>query len=190
MTARILIDCDGVLADFTGALCRSLRLRGFNRHADSVLHWDLASSLTPPEMAMVDEIVSEPGWCSDIEWFPGAKNTVRALRHAGHELICVTSPWPSRTWMAERLDWLSPLFHRQDVIFAPAKHKPLVAGDLLIEDHPGTCGRWLASNPGCTALLIDRPWNSHLAKEFWPHVGMFRVSGHYDLIAHVDGAYT
>lgn len=179
---RILLDCDGPLADFTGGLCAALSARGYRREAESVLHWDLKASLSQEEIALLDEIVGEPGFCFDLPWVSGARGLVAFLRASAHEVLCVTSPWPSPTWMAERLDWLAPTFAAEDVLFVPSKRKFLVEGDILIEDHPAIACAWLDAHPDGYAILVDRPWNSPRAKEFWPHSRMYRAHSTGEII--------
>lgn len=171
----IAFDCDGVLAEFTKGLLDGLKARGFSREESTIRHWDLSASLTQDENALVDEIVSCPGFCAGLAKAPGMSALVRALRAGGHDVFVATSPYPSRTWIDERKTWLSDVFPASDVMFASSKRKPLIAADILVEDHPGTASAWCERHPDGVAILIDRPWNSPAAKEFWPHSRMYRA---------------
>jgi 5'(3')-deoxyribonucleotidase len=127
-------------------------------------------------MSTAHEIMSEPGFVSGIGWVDGAADAVRLFRRWGHDVLCVTSPYSgSRTWMRERLEWLEPLFHHDDVLFVKGARKPLVRGDVLVEDHPAIACAWLEANPEGKAILVDRPWNSPDAAEWQPHDRMIRV---------------
>lgn len=168
-------DVDGVLADFVGGLCKELALRGYSKAPEDITHWELAESFSPEEMRAALEIMSSPGFCHGLEWYEGARDFVRALEDQG-QVHAVTAPVRSGcSWMHERLGWLSSVFPGDHVHFVSGKYKHLVRGDVLIEDHPANARAWVEAHPDGIAILIDRPWNSPQAKEFWPHVRMFRV---------------
>lgn len=175
MGRLIAVDCDGPLADFTGGLCRRLTAKGFPRTTADIKHWTLSASLTPRESELQHDICCEPGFCAELEWMQGAKGLLWYLRRAGHDLVCVTSPYPSKTWIDERLTWLSPLFSRSDVMFVGGARKRHISADLLIEDHPGNTADWLDANPKGRAILVNRPWNQPTAIEYRAHPRMHRT---------------
>lgn len=171
----ILTDCDGVLADFVGALCSELDIRGFKRTPEDVKHWNLSLSFTDAEMRAVHDIMCTPGFVHGIPWYEGAKDFLRTLAGEG-ELHAVTAPFRSSpSWMHERLGWLTSQVSGDRVHFVSGKYKHLVRGDVLVEDHPTTACEWCEANEDGIAILIDRPWNSPAAQEFWPHSRMIRV---------------
>jgi 5'(3')-deoxyribonucleotidase len=168
-------DVDGVLADFTGALLDRLAIRGHRFTHEDVKHWCLRTSLGEQAHEHVEPIVSAPGFCSAMPWIPGSHSLVASLRTMGADLVCVTSPWHSATWIPERLRWLSPLFKAEDVLFVKTRRKKHVALDVLVEDHPGTLAGWLEAHPKGLGILVDRPWNRLGSLEFADHPRMTRV---------------
>jgi 5'(3')-deoxyribonucleotidase len=171
----ILSDVDGVCCDFVGGLCKELAHRGFVKTADDVKHWELAESFTPDELRASLEIMASPGFCHGLAWYDGARDFVHELEQLG-DVHAVTAPFRNGTsWMHERLAWLSGVVAGDRVHFVSGKYKHMMRGDALIEDHPKNAHDWLEANPDGIAILIDRPWNSPAAKEFWPHLRMFRV---------------
>lgn len=171
----ILTDIDGVFADFVGGLCVELSARGFQKTPDEIKHWDLAASFTPEELRASHEIMASPGFCHGLEWYEGARSFVQGLNLLG-QVHALTAPFrDGASWMHERLGWLSGVVASDRVHFVSGKYKHLVRGDVLIEDHPRNAFDWLEAHPDGIAVLIDRPWNSPEAKEFWPHARMFRV---------------
>ena len=171
----ILTDCDGVLADFVGGLCVELAARGFRKTPEDVKHWELAESFNEDELRASLEIMGSPGFCHSLEWYDGAREFAAGLAKIG-QVHAVTAPFRNGpSWMHERLGWLSPHVASDRVHFVSGKYKHLVRGDALIEDHPANAVEWLEAHPEGIAILIDRPWNSPAAKEFWPHSRMFRV---------------
>jgi 5'(3')-deoxyribonucleotidase len=171
---RILLDVDGPLADFTGALCAALRRRGHDSHPENIQHWCLKESLGPA-VEDVDDILCTKGFVRSLPWVEDAQRLVTALQ-AVADVVCVTSPWPSKYWVPERVEWLSPLFSADDVLFVRSKRKALIAGDVLVEDHPGIAAAWLEAHPDGRAILVDRPWNRPGAKEFVEHPRLTRAA--------------
>lgn len=163
---RILLDCDGVLADFVGGFLKTLRdIDGVPRTHEDVTQYAIeeALGLTPETTASVHAQISQRGWCLGLQPIIGALEGVKALREAGHDLVVVTAPWPKHeTWHWERLRWLEELgFEEKSVVFT--KRKELVTGDLLLEDNPKILNRWMQSHANQrTGILFDQPYNRHV----------------------------
>ncbi len=181
----ILVDCDGVLADFIGTLCTELAPRGIKKSPNEIHHWDLTESLDPEEMKVATQVMTAPGFCASLDWYEGAIELVKGLSLIG-EVHAVTAPLKGNpTWMHERLGWLSSEVQSDRIHFVSGKYKHLVRGDVLIEDHPGNAYAWLEANPQGTAILIDRPWNSDKAREYRWHERMLRASSFDGVISTV-----
>ena len=105
----------------------------------------------------------------------GARDLIRDLRESGHDVIAVTSPYHSSTWLEERRAWLLSEFAGKDILFVSGVRKALVRADFLIEDHPGNAAAWCRMNPRGRAALVDRPWNGPDAKEWEYHPNMVRL---------------
>lgn len=151
----ILIDCDGVLADFVGPLCARLTDRGFPRTPEDFKSWHLSEALSKEEAAHMLEICCEPGHCEGLPWYPGAEDFLRNAQKLAPVLI-VTAPFDaSPWWLHERKQWIG---QRAPVAFVPGAYKRHVRGDVLIEDNPETAAQWVDDNPDGAAILMDRPW--------------------------------
>ena len=182
----VLCDVDGVLADFMTALCNELACAAGMGHRGytpaSFEHWDMAKTLGPNSMAEVNRIMGTQGFCRGLDWYHGAKNFFAAL-DSSYDTYAVTAPFHgSPTWQAERATWVHAVAG-VPVLSVPTDAKHLVRGDVLIEDHPGTCHRWLSTNRSGLAVLIDRPWNSPLAKEYVRHARMYRAASYPEALA-------
>jgi 5'(3')-deoxyribonucleotidase len=178
VSVKLLVDVDGVLADFVSGLCARLKERGFTRTPEDIRSWSLEDSLTAEEVRECMHIMSVPGFCRSLEWYEGAKDFLRLLRGAG-DVFAVTAPFDaSETWERERKAWLESHIPRKQVLPISGEFKRLVRGDVLIEDHPGTACEWLEDNPSGVAILIDRPWNGPKAKEWNMHRRMYRASSY------------
>lgn len=146
MKRTVLLDCDGVLADFIGGVCRTLADLGHPQHEPHhVTEFDFCKSLkleTDVARAVKQRISGEPGWWLNLEPFPSARLGVAELREVA-DVYVVTSPWNShRNWLWEREAWLKKHFDipHSHVIAASAKH--LVAGDMLVDDKTEAVERW------------------------------------------------
>lgn len=161
----ILVDADGVLADFTGAYlgvvesitgCRARHEDVTSYHIHQCPWFVELAAKTPGLKKHVAAIVThERGFCLGIDALPGAAPGLESLREAGHHVICVTSPWHGPHWHHERVEWLREHmgFVPEDVVFCSKKY--LVRGDVLVDDRYENVDKW----PGGLGLLWDQPWN-------------------------------
>lgn len=181
MKPTILVDVDGVLADFMGLICRELSNRGQSRHPDEFKYHDLSLTLSLQELQVFVELAYTEGLAAKISWYPNAELFLGRLHQLG-EVFAVTAPWKSRSWAGERGAWLQPHIRPDHVLSVPAAAKSLIRGDILIEDNSQTAYEWVEANPSGLALLIDRPWN----QPCWDHVNhprIFRVHNYRAALA-------
>jgi 5'(3')-deoxyribonucleotidase len=158
---NILLDCDGLLADFTGAVVALVNRRtGRTYTAEDVTQWDMLAALGEQHLAAeLHREICQPGFCSKLQPFRGALAALNTLRHIGHVTI-VTAPYVGSVyWMGERLDWLRQHMgvrpSARDVIFAARKEQ--ILGDVLIDDRVENVCDFARS--GRPAILWDRPYN-------------------------------
>lgn len=166
---NIILDCDGVLSDFSGGIIAELNKRtGSNFGIEDVTDWNMAQCLGV-ESRLIYDIASERGFCEGLEVLPGAKAGVSALQEIG-EVYIMTSPiWSSKRWMYERTNWLINHFnlHCSHIIHGSAKELALGA-DLFVDDKPATVVKWLTARNHRFhrydvrgAVLWAAPWNIH-----------------------------
>lgn len=160
---RILLDCDGVLADFIGpvlALVADATDRIHTREDVDRFDFAAALNLTPAEKRAVTAPISDrDGWWSRLPVFPGARAGVDRLREIA-DVYIVTSPWNScRTWHHEREGWLRHHFDlpASRLVVTSAKH--VCAGDVLVDDRTETLVQWRAANPAGRAVQWTTPHN-------------------------------
>lgn len=151
---RILVDCDGVLADFNGAVCKH-----FDKPLSSVTDWDYAKAwgYEPKEFWGVQmAFTREPGFWLALDPMRNVGVAMAMLRELG-EVIVVTSPMKgATTWCHERLLWLSTYagVARNEVVITG--RKDLVKGDVLIDDGPHNLADVA---PHMMTIAIDTPYN-------------------------------
>ena len=171
---RILIDCDGVLADFVGGVVDALNTDSSRTEAMGgpvmpyydaamVTSWEVASCLDIPKQRVYD-IASQPGFCANLRPLPGAREGLDALRSFG-DVYAVTSPiWSSPYWMHERTGWLKDKmgFGWDHIIHTSSKH--ILDATVLIDDKASTIRAWCENGQGRMlrpGALWSQPWNRH-----------------------------
>lgn len=142
----VLLDCDGVLADFIGEVIETIVAHGGPRHTHADItefNFTAALKLDADLARLVKRTIStEPGWWYGLTPFPEAIEGVAKLREVA-EVYIVTSPWNSHpNWLHERESWLKKHFDipHSHVIATSAKH--LVCGDVFVDDKTEAVRAW------------------------------------------------
>jgi 5'(3')-deoxyribonucleotidase len=159
----VLVDCDDVVGRFNHGICKLIFERtGVQYTEEDIRTWDIFQTISHPEHPDLEDhcyaIANSPGWCLDIEPFPGAQEGIAKLREVS-EVFFVTSPFKGITWEGERRAWIEKHFgvDKKHVIQAHAKF--LVRGEFLVDDKPDNIRKWQNYNPDDVAMLWDRPHN-------------------------------
>ena len=159
----ILLDIDGVLADFEGAVRRTCAEVGHDLAA--VTAHNFTDNLPALIYAHYVGASTQFGWCSAIEPYVGAYAFVADLRTLG-DVVAVTAPLRHcPTWESERRAWLLKHVGIRDVV--STRRKDLVWGDVLVEDNEDNLRAWWkrwAVRPGARAskmgILVRHTYNT------------------------------
>lgn len=150
----ILLDVDGVIADFVGAT-----LNLFDRQNVKVDRWDFHESLgmTANQLWTKIDGAGHDFW-ADMPKLPWAEDLVEMLTRSRLTTILCTSPTLSDECNSGKVAWISknfPQFHRQFMI-TPCKH--LLRGDfVLIDDSDDNVEKFRRNDH--PAILFPQPWN-------------------------------
>lgn len=156
---KTIIDCDGVLADWTGYLLKQLDV---GLTVDDVYEFKLRNVLRDLKGKDVarraDAICSNPGFTASQPLLPWAQELVRLSDEAGPVMV-LTSPWMTRGWYDARIGWLKDNLgiHQDNVMVG--KLKWWVDGDLFIDDKPSNVISYATERPHRRAVLLAWPYN-------------------------------
>ena len=157
MRPLVLVDVDGVLANFNQLVIDAVHAFSGKRHTEEdVIRYDILSCMDVPQhlKEAVWRHVQSPGSCQSISPYPGAKEGLDSLREVADVHVVTTPLVGSHSWQSERTEWLRTHFniHHEDVTFT--HKKDLVRGDFIVDDKPEHVDR-----PG--GMLWDQPYNRH-----------------------------
>lgn len=156
----ILLDVDGVAADFVEGLEKALDYRLGNHERKE---WDFLKVLPSEHRSRALVHLSNPDFWRNLPVIEGAKRGVDYLEDLGYEISWVTSPWTScDSWEAARRDWLNKHFdwERQGHHYIPTSSKHKIKGDVFIDDKPKNVIDYKAAHPYAVAFIYDQPYNS------------------------------
>lgn len=161
----VLIDQDGVLADFERGILDAFRIKYPN--APFVALADrrgfYARDQYGPEWGeTIEAIIHAEGFYRNLLAIAGTKAALEKMLEAGHDVFLCTSPLVTSHWcVPEKLAWvehhLGTAWLRRIVI---TSDKTLVGDRLqpciLIDDRPAVTG---VASPPWTQVLFDAPYN-------------------------------
>ena len=154
-----LVDMDGTLADYAGAMFRDLeKLRS---PGDGQLAGEELDHLEKDSFwkARMDLIKRQPGWWLNLEpWKPGFE-ILQMLRRIGYRIHILTrGPKNNHVAWGEKVAWVRnhvPDAHGITVTL----DKSLVYGRVLVDDWPPYIEGWLKHRPRGLVIMPDQPWN-------------------------------
>lgn len=151
-----LIDMDGTLCDYQGALTRdleALRSPGDPEVADDDAPWLRARETV---------IRRRPGWWRELPRLQLGFDILAELQALRFEIHVLTKGPLStpRAW-TEKLEWCQ--LHLPGVPVTITMDKGLVYGKVLVDDYPPYVERWLEWRPRGLVILPAQPWNAEFS---------------------------
>jgi len=158
---RLLVDLDGVCADFYARLVEWYN-RDYNdcRTPADVKCWAIGPKNFPKATrAALRAYFDVPGFWEGMRPIPGCRDYLRAIHEAGHDIVIATSvPKESSRALYEKTRWVQkhlPFIKRSSVV--GIARKELLRGDLLFDDGPHN----IKAFPGRTCIM-DAPYNQRI----------------------------
>ena len=160
---HVLLDMDGVLADFFGAAIPKLNARTGK---------DFTVETYPKGLYAMEEaygitardfwgIIDTPGFWFDMQPMPHARGLLDFLiGEHGFEVFISSSPSMSAHCVHEKRKWLDRhlKFPASKCMFGSAKHLMAKPGALLIDDLRSNCDRFVVH--GGRAACVPSNWNT------------------------------
>lgn len=169
----ILVDQDGVLADFEGEFLR----RWQEKHPDFPFipneertRFYIADEYPQELKRYIESIYNSRGFMLGLPEVEGAVDALKQMRADGHIVKICTSPLTgNKNCILEKIEWTKRHLGSEwvkDLIFT--HDKTLVKGDFLIDDKPFVDG---LMTPSWEHIVFDAPYNRGITD------GKRRISG-------------
>jgi len=157
----ILLDQDGVLADFELAFHKAWSLSGQSNPPLSLENrrsFYVRDDYPAECRGAIEAIYTSPGFYRNLPPIPGAVDAVMELLAAGHDVRIYTSPLTAyRNCVSEKYEWVEQHFGLDFVArLIVTKDKTIVHGDILVDDKPDVTG---TRSPDWRHVVFDQPYN-------------------------------
>lgn len=163
-----LVDLDGTLADYSGALRQSLSRICHPTERDFLSRVDNFHKLEEYDYwkSRMDLIKSQPGWWRDLPRLEENFKIVDLFRELGFKVHVLTKgPWSKSQAWAEKVEWCREHLPDAEVhITGSPTGKGMVYGKVLFDDFPAYVESWLKWRPRGVAILPHH----HINSEFNP----------------------
>lgn len=161
---HIVLDIDGVLANFEGGFVRGWQARFPDTPPipqSARRAFALLDDYPPDQHDMIREVYFAPGFFRDLEPIPGSIEAVHEMMTMGHDVrICSAPLTRYQNCVAEKYEWVE---RHLGADFVPrlilARDKTWVHGDVLIDDKPEVIG---SRTPTWRHIVYDQPYNRHV----------------------------
>lgn len=168
----LLVDMDGVLADFDGPLFRLFADRLDINSPEEQRHRFLTDHLpTAADRKAMRSVVESPGWFRALPVMPLAKGAMDELERQGWDIWLCSKPLEaSPTCMSEKHAWVAEHFPQFSKKLILAPNKGMVNGAFLIDD--AIKREWL-NYATWTPVTFAHPWNDGASYGFrgdWPEI--------------------
>ena len=166
---KILIDCDGVLAQYTKTLVDFLNLYNSyngkitNYTPEDILGWhcfQYIKDIDKETKSIVREYIGNNAYYMPV--VEGAIDSIKYLK-SRHDVHILTSPYHSKTWVYDRNRWLKKHFDIDGKSVTYTFEKEQFSGDCFIDDKVENISKWHANHPSKLAILFDTPQNRDLS---------------------------
>lgn len=180
----ILVDVDGVLANFYPAMLMVLRnnieknypyekilLNMIPKYDDIREYW-IENRLKQEHVSAIKKELTKSSFWRNLPEIEDAIWGVNKLKEMGYDILFVSTPTiECRDWERVRLEWLQNKFEwvtKKHLL--PVFSKEYVDGDMMIDDYQGNVSKWLKmrkyrgrKNP--IGIVFKAPYNRDLGSK-------------------------
>jgi len=150
---RILLDVDGVLADFYGGACR---VHGVSRESLPVGQWEMRHGMGISEAAFWEPLDNYDFWVG-LQKYPWADSLVACMKTVADVTFC-TTPSVSSDCHKAKMDWIRKHFGDDaKVMLGSQKYLMAAPRHILIDDYHANVDKFIAE--GGKAILFPARWN-------------------------------
>jgi len=155
--AIALIDMDGTLCDYDGAMKRDLDSLRSPNEPETEIRW--GTTVSPWIRARRLLIRSRPGWWADLEPLPLGMEILEKLKEMDFETHVLTKgPFNSTNAWTEKIQWCKKHLDPATPVTI-TMDKGLVYGRVLVDDYAPYVMSWLEWRPRGLAIVPAHPWN-------------------------------
>lgn len=151
-----LVDLDGTLADFAGAMLRDLS--AMQSPDEPSLFSPEDEDAYPHMKARRRAIKAQPDWWANLDRLPAGFEILDMLRSLNFRLHILTrGPKHLPTAWEQKTRWVRK--YVPDASITITLDKSLVYGRVLVDDWPDYVTPWLKHRPRGLVVMPDQPWN-------------------------------
>ena len=165
----ILLDLDGVIAEFAYAAC------DVHKKPHDVKKWDFFEDwgMTAEDFWQPINRLGARFYPQYVKPTPWAEELILSVQAADEQVMVVTDSSANMPGILGKNSWIRIMFGPDiKVSYTSEKHLLAAPGRLLIDDSPRNCERFAMF--GGAALLFPRPWNAHYHSD--PHASFLTIS--------------
>jgi hypothetical protein len=152
-----LVDLDGTLADFDGAMNRDLKRLAApgEKLKESWEYYDCMPGHIKERRRIIK---SQPGWWRNLQPIPKQFAILDMFRDHGFTIHILTKgPVKDSAAWEEKVEWCKQ--HVPDAQITITMDKGLMYGKVLMDDFPPYIDRWLMWRPRGLVIMPEYPWN-------------------------------
>jgi 5'-nucleotidase len=155
-----LIDLDGTVADYDGAMTKAMRELSAPGEQECVGWGDV-----PPYIEARRSLIKrQPGFWRNLPRLELGFDIVDELRKLGFALHVLTKgPRAAKNAWTEKAEWCEQ--HLPDAAITVSQDKSLVYGRVLVDDFPPYFTGWLKNRPRGLVICVAHVWNQGFDSE-------------------------
>lgn len=172
---RIIVDMDGIMADFMEGLWDAVeadlgvrgdtsKVTGWDRLQDGLpdearATWDMRAMDGSEAPKRIEDYFFTPAFFTKLRPMGGAVDALKHLQEDGHEIVICTANCTAHS-AAEKVHWLKehfPFLDQKNLFIGHRKH--MMVGDVLIDDGLHNAVAFRQSHPGALVVTLAYPYN-------------------------------